>query len=111
MNNKAMQVLSDVYIGCYNIYSNKLGDVYLYGSYARGDYDNESDVDILVTADLEEPEKGQYFEKIAILSSRLSLKYGLTVSVSVKSKVQFWRYAESLPFYKNVLKEGIKYAA
>ena len=106
-----MKVLYDVYICCSNIYGNRLSDVYLYGSYALGDYDNESDVDILVTANIDTPEHGDYFNKISILSSRLSLKYDLTVSVSVKPQKQFLRYAATLPFYINVLKEGIKCAA
>ncbi len=111
MNSKALEILREVYNGCSGIYGNLLCDAYLYGSYARGDFDNESDVDILVTAELDEPERGNYFDEIAILSSRLSLKYDVTVSVSVKSKNQFLRYAKILPFYMNVLKEGIKYAA
>ena len=64
MDNKAMKVLYDVYICCSNIYGNRLSDVYLYGSYALGDYDNESDVDILVTANIDTPEHGDYFNKI-----------------------------------------------
>ena len=60
-----MKVLYDVYICCSNIYGNRLSDVYLYGSYALGDYDNESDVDILVTANIDTPEHGDYFNKIS----------------------------------------------
>lgn len=110
MNSKAMRILAEVYEGCCGVYGSLLCDAYLYGSYARGDYDNESDVDILATADLDEPEHGEYFDKIAILSSHLSLKHNVTVSVSVKPKSQFLKYAEILPFYINVLKEDIKYA-
>ena len=109
MNDKALKILADVYNGCCEIYGNQLCDAYLYGSYARGDFDEESDVDILVTANIDTPEHGDYFNKISILSSRLSLKYDLTVSV--KPQKQFLRYAATLPFYINVLKEGVKCAA
>jgi hypothetical protein len=37
------------------------------------------------------------------------LAYDITVSVVVKPLAQFKQYAEILPYYKNVLKEGIRY--
>jgi type I restriction enzyme R subunit len=36
--------------------------------------------------------------------------YDITVSVHVVPLAQFRRYADFLPFYQNVLKEGIRYA-
>lgn len=40
---KILQTIMD----CYKrVYGDSLHTVYLYGSYARGDYDNESDIDI-----------------------------------------------------------------
>ena len=40
----------------------------------------------------------------------LSLDHDITVSVHVVPLAQFRRYADFLPFYQNVLKEGIRYA-
>lgn len=41
---KILQTIMD----CYKqVYGDSLHTVYLYGSYARGDYDNESDIDIV----------------------------------------------------------------
>ena len=43
MNSKALEILREVYNGCSGIYGNLLCDAYLYGSYARGDFDNKWD--------------------------------------------------------------------
>ena len=50
--NQALSILSQAYQRCASIFSDKISDAYLYGSYARGDFDDESDVDILVTVDM-----------------------------------------------------------
>jgi hypothetical protein len=44
---------------------------------------------------------------ISKISSRLSLEYDLTFSVTVKPLEQFVRYSSILPYYQNVIKEGI----
>jgi len=48
---------------------------------------------------------------IARLSSDLSLQHDITVSISVKPAEQFERFNTVLPFYQNVVREGIKYAS
>ena len=40
-----------------------------------------------------------------------TLDHDITVSVHVVPLAQFRRYADFLPFYQNVLKEGIRYAS
>ena len=45
-----------------------------------------------------------------ITASTLGLDHDITVSVHVVPLAQFRRYADFLPFYQNVLKEGIRYA-
>ncbi len=108
--NEAMIILQEVYDGCQAIFG-KIKDAYLYGSYARGDYHEESDVDILLT--VEQPQKviSRHRSDIANLSSDLSLEHDITVSISVKPAEQFERLIDVLPFYQNVKREGIKYAS
>lgn len=40
--------LAELKAALYELYGKRLLGVYLYGSYARGDYDEDSDVDVLV---------------------------------------------------------------
>ena len=48
-----------------------------------------------------------YTHLLAEITSSLSLKNDITVSVTAKPLSQFRQYSEVLPFYKNVLREGI----
>ena len=109
--NQAIGILEEVYIACSSILKEHIKDVYLYGSYARGDYSKESDVDILVTAALDRSELSKFRYDLASISSDLSLKHSVTVSLTVKPYDDFMLYSSALPFYSNVIKEGIRYGA
>ena len=50
--NELDNVLNLFVDGVRNLFDDKLKDVILYGSYARGDFDNESDVDVAVIVDI-----------------------------------------------------------
>ena len=50
--NQALEILKSVYHACDPILGHSIHDAILYGSYARGDFTAESDIDILLTADL-----------------------------------------------------------
>lgn len=104
----AIRIMHEVKNLCSEILPVK--EAYLYGSYARGDFHSESDVDILVTADILPEDVSYYRSRIAQITSELSLVNDVTVSVTLKSHKQFARFSEVLPFYRNVRTEGILYA-
>ena len=108
--NQAIDILKEVYTNCNDIFSNRIKDAFLYGSFARGDFHKESDVDILLTVDMQQDEISNLRSSLAYVTSELSLKHDITVSVTVKPLQQFLRFADILPFYKNVIQEGIRYA-
>lgn len=109
--NEAFEILASVYVSCNRISDSKIHDAILYGSYARGEQNAESYIDILLTADLTQEQIAEKRRAIAALSSDLSLAHDVTVSIQIVPLVQFRRYADFLPFYQNVLKEGIRYAS
>ena len=106
----AVSIVREVYNECRKIFPNGVHDAYLYGSYARGDFDNESDVDILLTIDADGMEISKRRKDLAEITSNLSLKHDVTVSVTAKPLQQFRQYSAVMPFYKNVLREGVRYA-
>jgi predicted nucleotidyltransferase len=86
------------------LYGDRLKGVYLFGSYARDEQDEESDLDILVVLD----HLDNYSREIAHTSaviSELSLRYGITLSRVFASEKQ-WR-EDSTMFFLNVREETI----
>ena len=89
----------------------RLDKVILYGSYARGDHDDESDIDIMVLADIEREEANKECRRIWSLTGDLDLKYDVIVSIHVVDCTTFYKFINDLPFYMNVIKEGVLLSA
>jgi len=85
----------------------KLDKVILFGSYARGDYTEESDVDIFVLADVPLEECHDEYKRISRLSGFLSLDFNVLISIHVASCDNFYRFLRVEPFYTNVMNEGV----
>ena len=84
-------------------------DAYLFGSYARGDYDDESDIDIFLAFEKSEEEISRINDAIIHIDSDVSLEHDITVSTVVQPIEYFRKYADSHPLYANVLREGIRF--
>lgn len=107
----AIGILHQVYDGCNNAFEHKIHDAYLYGSYARGDYHDGSDIDIFLTVDVAPEDLRPYREAAARVCSELGLEHDIMISAAIEPLSRFQRYAEVLPYYRNVIKEGIRHAA
>lgn len=92
--------------GLLRIYGDKLSGVYLYGSYARGDYRKGSDVDVMI---LLKDYKNYWNEqkKISQLASDVSLEYDVTVSCIFIKELQWKTAGNKLPLIYNIHKEGL----
>ncbi len=101
-------VLSATQSGLREIFGNRLEDVLLYGSYARGDYDSESDIDVMALVDLPKEELSFYRRRVSDFSSEMDLRYNILLSIKLQDTESFHRFGAVLPFYQNVIKEGIR---
>ena len=102
--------LNDVVAAAHTVYSDALSAVVLFGSYARGDYSSDSDVDVILFVDLPKTEIGtKYFDDILPIGAELSLKYGILVSIKTQSTTEYRKYRNIIPFYRNIANEGSVY--
>lgn len=101
------EITSDLTEYLVNIFGSKLKQIILFGSYARGDHDEWSDLDLMVLVDEEDQVIKTHDADIAGLMSDIAIKYGVIPSVIEKNYNHFYHWAEFLPFYSNVLDEGV----
>jgi len=90
-----------------NIYGNHLKAVILYGSYARGDYNENSDIDIMILVELSELEIKEYRHELSELTYEFNMQYDLDIKPIAKSMEIFMKWLDVYPFYKNVNEEGV----
>lgn len=104
LNGTISALLREVKAGLETIYAERLKGVYLFGSYARGDYHDESDVDVLVVLDQVE----NYFDEIkrtSHLVADLSLQYEASISRVFVSEAD-WKGRDSM-FLLNVRDDAV----
>ena len=81
-------------------FKNRIKEVIVFGSYARGDYTEESDIDVLIVGDVS-------LDEIVDISVEILLKYGEVINAIVEKKEEF-EAKKNFSFHKIVLKEGIR---
>ena len=90
------------------IYGNHLKSVILYGSYARGDYRADSDIDIMILLDLSDLDIKQYRHTLSGETFDFNMDHDLDINPIAKSQQHFQNGVDVYPFYANVKKEGVK---
>lgn len=82
-------------------FGNRIKSIILFGSHARGESNDESDIDILIVGDL-------MLDEVVDVAYPIFLKYGVYISPIVMSRDYFEMLkAERTGFIKNVLREGV----
>ena len=87
------------------VYGSSLDRIVLYGSYARGEEDIDSDVDIAVI--INSPDTEKKHDLMTDIVVDYELKQGVTLSVILVDLDQYKKWEKDSPFYRNISKEGI----
>lgn len=90
------------------ILGHRLKKIILYGSYARGDYNKNSDIDIMILTDLVEQEIEEYRDKISDIAFNIELEKEIFISPIIKNIDKYNARVNVIPFYMNVQKEGVE---
>ena len=83
--------------GTKKILKNNLSKLIVYGSYARGDYREDSDIDVMILTPLSKEEIEQVENSI----------FDLAFDLELENEAHYRYWLGALPFYDNVEKEGI----
>ena len=93
------------------ILGNSLDSVIVYGSYARGDYSELSDIDIMLLVSLGEEEIKKISDQISDLAFDFMMKYGVDISPVITNIDHFNYWVDNLPYYRNIRDEGVRLSA
>ncbi len=101
--------ISQQVLGSYHsVYGDSIVAVYMHGSYARGDFDDESDIDIAAIVKGERLELQSKLKEVWDQSADIGLEYDVIISPTVIPFAEYEEYKETLPYYRNIWKEGKK---
>ena len=89
MNTKVRSILGELNLRLLALYGERLRGVYLFGSHARDEANEESDADILIVLDRVE-NYSREIDTTSELTSELSLEHGISLSRVFASEEQ-WR--------------------
>jgi len=98
------KLMKELKEGLVVIYEDRLKDLYLYGSYARGVAQSDSDIDVMIVLNNYES-YGQEIDRTGELISKLSLDYGISISRVIMKEMQ-WKNSDT-PLLRNIRIDGV----
>lgn len=107
VTDEIQKVTSTVVGKLVELLGNKIYKIILYGSYARGDFDTESDIDIMILINGTDEDVLKYRKDVRRIANDVGLDNNILVSLLIKPRQSFEEWSDVVVFYKNVIKEGV----
>jgi len=101
---EVMEILKHYVKSVRPILGERLKSVILYGSYARGDFEAGSDIDIMLMVDNEDLR--EYNDRLLAIEVDINLNNDVLIVPIAISEEKLKKYKDVVPFYRNVIKEG-----
>ena len=105
---QTMQGLMQQYVSnIRDIYGLHLRQVILYGSYARGDYNSDSDVDVMILLDLSDMDIKEYRHQLSDMTFDFNMDHDVEIKPIAKNESHYRKWLDNYPFYSNVERDGV----
>ena len=86
---------------------NQIKKIILFGSYARGDFKINSDIDVMILVDASKTELKKCENRIYDMTYEFNCEHDTEIMPVVQDEKHFNYWKESYVFYRNVEKEGV----
>lgn len=107
---KIVDLLNELEARIKAVYKNHVSRIILFGSYARGSNESDSDIDVMVL--LNKKEFDRYSDELADITIDMISKYSVYPSIMVEYEKEYRENIGIQSLYKNIENEGIElYAA
>lgn len=90
----------------HSIYGDSIDCILLYGSYARRDFNENSDIDIAAIVEGDRAELQRKLKSVWDMTAELGLENDVIISPTVIPRSEFEEYKNVLPYYRNIAREG-----
>lgn len=107
MPNNVQKILNDFLEEIKIMLGKRLKKIVLYGSYARGDFNKNSDIDIMILTDLTDKEISEYSNRIWEKCADIEIDNGIVISPLIRNIDNFNSWSDVKPFYMNIINEGV----
>ena len=90
-----------------DIMGSQLIKVIVYGSYARGDFNSKSDVDVMILVKMSDSEIKKIENQVYDLAFDIEMDTGIDIYPIIKNENQYEYWLDTLTFYKNIHEQGM----
>jgi predicted nucleotidyltransferase len=106
ISNHVLLIAKSVKTALQTHYGDRLSKIILYGSYARGEQNAESDIDFLAVLKDNQYKTTSELLKLAEYAADLSLNHGVSISIHPSDLTKLIQ--SDYLFYNNIRKDGIE---
>ncbi len=106
--NILLKKLAEIY---QSVYGSDIVKILMYGSYARGTFTTDSDLDVVAIVKGSRDELQRKLKTVWDYSCELELEYGTILSPTVIPYEEFETYKQDMPYYRNIEQEGVAIVA
>ena len=104
-------IINELRDGLRPLFPSERFDIILFGSYARDEAEDGSDIDVLFLVDAPRQSIAERHWQIGEVAAALLLEHGVVVSPIVENREYFHDNVNLLPFYGNIQREGVRVSA
>lgn len=101
-------IIAQLHESMQSIFPQEQMEVILFGSYARNDADDGSDIDVMFLVDSSRQTIQQKHWQIGEAAAKVLMDFGIVISPVVENRAYYQENVGLMPFFKNVQREGVR---